>query len=193
MPNSLQTAAQQSTARKVLRYALQVVAYGAFAAFIGYFSTSPPYRLRGEGNAIVKLSFSHSAQLAHPCRTRTDAELAKLAPNMRTRMDCRRERAPVIVELDMDGNALYRITTQPTGLHQDGSATVYRRWKYQRDTMCSMPAWQMDRMDLFNTVVTLISNWCLVRFSSLIFWPVMAALCLLAVSLIGKHTKPCKA
>lgn len=127
MSNSLPTAAPQSTVRKVLRYALQVVAYGAFAAFIGYFSTSPPYRLRGEGNAIVKLSFSHAAQLEYPCRTRTDAELAKLAPNMRTKMDCRRERAPVTVELDMDGKALYRITTQPTGLHQDGSATVYRR------------------------------------------------------------------
>lgn len=127
MPNSLPPAAPQSTARKALRYALQVIAYGAFAAFIGYFSTSPPYRLRGDDNAIVKLSFSHSAQLAHPCRTRTEPELARLAPNMRTKMDCRRERAPVTVELDMDGKPLYRITTQPTGLHQDGSATVYRR------------------------------------------------------------------
>lgn len=127
MPDSLPTAAPHSTPRKALRYLLQAIAYGAFAAFIGYFSTSPAYRLRGEGNAIVKLSFSHSAQLAHPCRARTEAELAKLAPNMRTKMDCRRERAPVTVELDMDGKPLYRITTQPTGLHQDGAATVYRR------------------------------------------------------------------
>lgn len=127
MPDSLSTTAPPSTMRKVIRYTLQAVAYGAFAAFIAYFSTSPPYRLRGEGNAVVKLSFSHSAQLVHPCRERTDAELAKLAPNMRTKMDCRRERAPVTIELDMDGNPLYRITTQPTGLHQDGAATVYRR------------------------------------------------------------------
>ena len=110
-----------------LRWSGQAVLYALFAAFIGYFSTSPPYRLRGDDNAIVKLSFSHSAQLAHPCRTRTEPELARLAPNMRTKMDCRRERAPVTVELDMDGKPLYRITTQPTGLHQDGSATVYRR------------------------------------------------------------------
>lgn len=127
MPDLLQTAATPSTAKKALRYTLQAVAYSAFAAFIAYFSTSPTYQIRGENNAVVKLSFSHSAQLAHPCRARTDAELAKLAPNMRTKMDCRRERAPVTVELDMDGKPLYRITTQPTGLHQDGAATVYRR------------------------------------------------------------------
>lgn len=112
---------------KALRYVLQAVAYGAFAAFIAYFSTAPAYRLRGEDNAVVKLSFSHSAKLVQPCRVRSDDELAKLAPNMRTKLDCRRERAPVIVELDMDGKALYRITTQPTGLHHDGAATVYRR------------------------------------------------------------------
>lgn len=110
-----------------LRYALQVLSYSAFAATLGYFSTSPSYRLRGDNEAIVKLSFSHSAQLVQPCRERSDAELAKLAPNMRTRMDCSRERAVVSVELDMDGKGLYRISTPPTGLHKDGAATVYRR------------------------------------------------------------------
>jgi hypothetical protein len=110
-----------------LRYVLQALAYGAFAAVLGYFSTSPSYRLRGDFEAVIKLSFSHSAQLAHACRERTADELAKLAPNMRTKMDCPRERAAVTVELDMDGKPLYRIETQPTGLHKDGAATVYRR------------------------------------------------------------------
>lgn len=110
-----------------LRYALQVVAYGAFAATIAYFSTSPTYRLRGDDSALIKLSFSHSAQLVQACRERSQAELDKLAPNMRTKMDCPRQRADVLVELDMDGKALYRIKTPPTGLRQDGAATVYRR------------------------------------------------------------------
>ena len=112
---------------KPVRYLLQAIAYGAFAATVAYFSTSPTYRLRGDDSAVVKLSFSHSAQLVQACRERSEAELAKLAPNMRTKMDCRRERAAVTIELDMDGKPLYRITTQPTGLHQDGAATVYRR------------------------------------------------------------------
>ena len=110
-----------------LRYALQVLAYAAFAAVIGYFSSEPSYRLRGDNEAVIKLSFSHSAQLVQVCRERSESELAKLAPNMRTKLDCPRERAVVAVELDMDGKPLYRIHTQPAGLHKDGAATVYRR------------------------------------------------------------------
>lgn len=115
------------TLPKPVRYALQALAYAAFAAVIAYFSTSPPYRLRADDAALVKLSFSHSAQLVQACRERSAAELAKLAPNMRTKMDCPRQRADVLVELDMDGKSLYRIKTPPTGLRQDGAATVYRR------------------------------------------------------------------
>jgi|KBSSwiStaDraftv2_1062776.scaffolds.fasta_scaffold37798_2 hypothetical protein len=110
-----------------LRYALQVLAYGAFAALLGYFSTAPAYRLRADNEAVLKLSFTHSARLAHACRERSESELAKMAPNMRTRMDCPRERAVLKVELDMDGTALYRIDASPAGLNRDGAATVYRR------------------------------------------------------------------
>lgn len=110
-----------------LRYFLQALAYAVFAAVIGYFSTSPSYRQLGDNEAIVKLSFSHSAQLKQACRERSEAELAKLAPNMRARLDCPRERATVLVELDMDNKPLYRIDTPPTGLRRDGAATVYRR------------------------------------------------------------------
>ena len=117
----------EATLPKPLRYALQALAYAAFAAVLGYFSTSPAYRLRADGEAIVKLSFTHSARLAHACRERSETELAKLAPNMRTRMDCPRERSPVTVEFDMDGRPLYRIEAPPAGLHKDGAATVYRR------------------------------------------------------------------
>ena len=110
-----------------VRYLLQAVAYAAFAGVVGYFSTGPAYRLRGDNEAVVKLSFTHSAQLAHACRERSAEELAKLSPNMRTKLDCPRERATVAVELDMDGAPLYRIQAPPAGLHKDGAATVYRR------------------------------------------------------------------
>lgn len=112
---------------QTLRYALQGVAYAAFAAFIGYFSTAPVYRQLGDNEAVLKLSFSHSGQLQFACRERTDAELAKLQPNMRSKRDCPRERALVRVELDMDEKPLYRVSTAPLGLQKDGAATVYRR------------------------------------------------------------------
>ena len=111
-----------------VRYALQALAYAAFAAVIGYFSTAPAYRQLADDEAVVKLSFSHSAQLKQVCRERSDAELAKLAPNMRAKLDCPRERAVVSVELDMDDQPLYRIATPPSGLSKDGPATVYRRF-----------------------------------------------------------------
>ncbi len=110
-----------------VRYTLQALGYAAFAAVVGYFSTSPPYRQLADDQAVVKLSFSHSAQLRQACRERSEAELAKLAPNMRTKMDCPRERSVVAVELDMDGKPLYRIDTPPSGLRKDSAATVYRR------------------------------------------------------------------
>jgi hypothetical protein len=110
-----------------VRYLLQALAYGAFAAVIGYFSTAPAYRQLADNEAVVKLSFSHPAQLRQACRERSEAELAKLAPNMRNKLDCPRERAAVAVELDMDDKPLYRISTPPSGLHSDGAATVYRR------------------------------------------------------------------
>jgi hypothetical protein len=110
-----------------VRYLLQALTYAAFAMVIGFFSTRPAYRQLADDEAVVKLSFSHSAQLMQACRERTEAELAKLAPNMRSKMDCPRERAPVNVELDMDDRPLYRIAIAPSGLHKDGAATVYRR------------------------------------------------------------------
>ncbi len=109
------------------RVALQAMVLAGFAAFIGVFSSSPAYRLRGDAEAIVKLSFSHAAQLKSPCRERSAAELAKLPANMRSKLDCPRERAVVRFELDLDGQPLHRIDLPPGGLHKDGAATVYRR------------------------------------------------------------------
>lgn len=108
-------------------YAAQGVLYGAFVAAVGYFSSAPAYRHIAPDEALVRLSFSHAAQRKEPCRERTLEELAKLPPNMRAKMVCPRERADVIVELEMDGQLLYRIVAPPSGLGRDGAATVYRR------------------------------------------------------------------
>lgn len=112
---------------RAVRYAVQGLLYAAFAAFIGYFSGAPVYRHLEPGEAIVRLSFSHAAQRKQPCRERTPEELEKLPPNMRAKLDCPRERAPITVELEMDGAPLFRIVAPPSGLRKDGAATVYRR------------------------------------------------------------------
>ncbi len=111
-----------------IRFIGQAALYGLFALAIGYLSTAPAYIHLAPGEALLKLSFSHGAQRVGECRDRSDEELAKLPPNMRIRQVCPRERAPVIVELELDGARLYRESLPPSGLSRDGSASVYRRF-----------------------------------------------------------------
>lgn len=113
---------------KPVAWAGQALLYAAFAAFIGYFSTSPAYRHLAPDQALIKLSFSHHGQRVVECRQRTPEELAKLPPNMRSAEDCSRERSPVRVEIDLDGAPLYRHTVPPSGLRKDGASTVYQRF-----------------------------------------------------------------
>jgi hypothetical protein len=110
-----------------MRIAAQAVLYAAFVAVIGYFSTSPAYVHLAPGEAVVKLSLSHAGERKEPCRTRSEAELAKLAPNMRSPTVCTRERVPVRIVVAIDGTTIFDVVAQPTGLAKDGASTVYRR------------------------------------------------------------------
>ena len=112
---------------KPLQLLGQALAWAAFAAVIGYFSASPPYRALGPDRALVKLSLSHAGERRQACRERTPEELAKLAPNMRAKLDCPRERSDVRVELEMDGQAIASVTARPGGFQRDLPATIYRR------------------------------------------------------------------
>jgi hypothetical protein len=105
----------------------QGLLYGLFALLVGVFSQWPPYRHLAEDQALIKLSFTHHGQVVSPCRQLTPAELAKLPPNMRAPMSCPRERAPVVVELDVDGLPAYRQVAAPSGLSKDGASSVYHR------------------------------------------------------------------
>ena len=108
-------------------YALQAVAYAAFVAVVGYFSTSPPYRHLPPDEAVVKLSLRHSGQRKEPCHERTPEELARLAPNMRAATVCPRERANVAVQVTMNGRPLFDVVATPSGLSRDGASAIYRR------------------------------------------------------------------
>jgi hypothetical protein len=108
-------------------WAGQAVLYGMFAAVIAVFSSWPTYDHLPDDHALIKLSFTHHAQRMHECEAVSAEELAKLAPNMRAPMRCPRERSPVTVEVDIDGNLAHRETASPSGLSSDGAASVYRR------------------------------------------------------------------
>ncbi len=112
---------------RILRFLAQALLYVPFMALIGYFSTGPAYRHLDPDEALVRFSFSHAGSRVSECRQRTPEELAKLPPNMRAPLDCPRERSPVTVELEMDGELVYRAVAAPLGLRGDLASTVYWR------------------------------------------------------------------
>ena len=110
-----------------LRYGLQALLYGAFAATLGVLSTSPAFEPLPPGHALIRVSLNHAGQRKAACRTRSPEELAKLAPNMRAAEDCPRERAPVLVKVELDGRSVADIVAIPSGLSRDGASVAYRR------------------------------------------------------------------
>ena len=105
----------------------QALLYGMFALFIGVFSRWPAYQALPPQQAVLKVSFIHHGQRIAPCRPYTPEELARLAPNMRTPLKCERERAPVEIEVNLDGATVFRRVAQPYGLSRDGASSVYDR------------------------------------------------------------------
>lgn len=113
--------------RQALRIAAQLALYVPLMALIGYFSVAPRYATLAPDEALVRLSFIHAAERKEACRERTPEELAKLPPNMRAALDCPRERASLLVELEIDGEIALRREVPPAGVQRDGNATVYHR------------------------------------------------------------------
>jgi hypothetical protein len=110
-----------------LRLFGQLLAYAAFAAAIGVFATWPPYALLGPNEALLRLSFSHPGKISTECRRRTPEELAKMQPQMRTPLDCQRERSPVAVRVVLDDQVLVDRSYAPAGLSRDGASSGYWR------------------------------------------------------------------
>lgn len=112
---------------RALRIVAQLALYVPLMALIAYFSSYPRFSPIKEGEALLRLSFIHAAERIQPCRQRSPEELAKLAPNMRAAQDCPRERATLLVELDVDGATVLRRSLAPSGLKRDGNAALYHR------------------------------------------------------------------
>lgn len=110
-----------------LRYAGQALLYAAFAAVVGVLSTWPPFRLLADDEALLRLSLLHPGQPKGDCRQRSAEELAKMPPQMRTPLDCPRERSPVVVRVELDGQPVIDEAFAPAGLRRDGASAAYRR------------------------------------------------------------------
>ena len=107
----------------------QLALYAGFAIAVVSFSSCPSYTRVDPDHSVVKLSFSHAGPRREPCRTLSPEELEALAPNMRSGVDCPRERVPVTVDLEIDGERIYHAVLPPSGLAGDGPSSVYERFE----------------------------------------------------------------
>lgn len=105
----------------------QIVLFAAFGLAVGVFSRWPVYQALAPQRAVLKVSFTHHGKPVAECRQISLEELAKLPPNMRAPVQCPRERSPVRVEVDVDGQLAYQHVARPSGLSKDGASSVYQR------------------------------------------------------------------
>jgi hypothetical protein len=115
--------------RTAIGFFAQAVTYAWFAAVIGYLASSPPYTFAGAQTARIKLSVSHPGQRKVACRKRSLKELAELPANMRAPQDCPRERWPVHVEMELDGDVAFSQQSRPKGLSGDGPSIFYQAFQ----------------------------------------------------------------
>lgn len=112
----------------IIRYLVQGVLYIGFLAVIGYFSVLPRYAYAPAEMAAIKLSLSHAAERLEPCVQLTVEEIAAMPANERRPAQCTRERLPLIVELDIDGELILSVVAAPSGLWNDGPGSIYERF-----------------------------------------------------------------
>lgn len=97
----------------------------AVCAATAVLSFRPEWQSVPEDAALIRLSFAHSGPRV--CRDRTAEELAALPPNMRAPQVCERRRAPVRIELDLDGAPVLARDLAPSGLAGSGPSRIYAR------------------------------------------------------------------
>lgn len=88
-------------------------------------SGKPEWQSLPQDHGLVRLSFTHSG--ARNCRERTSAELAALPKNMRAARICDRHRAPVRIEMDVDGQTVLAKELRPSGIAGSGPSRIYHR------------------------------------------------------------------
>lgn len=112
--------------RDLRRLVSGTLATTAIIVGVAVLSAWPPLRVTPEDAAVVKFSLSHGGQRS--CRQLTEAERAQLPQNMRRKEICDRQRAPVYVELEVDGTREIAALLPPSGLAGDGPSRLYEQF-----------------------------------------------------------------
>lgn len=138
------------------RFAAQAILYAAFFLPIVYLTQQPSLRTLEPDQAVLKLAIRHAGQVIGECVPVTGTENANLPRNMKAPEICPRERSPLLLELKVDDRILYRESVSPSGLHNDGVSSMYRRFTLPAgrhrieltmndDVSVDGPNWRMQR------------------------------------------------
>jgi hypothetical protein len=96
------------------------------------FSAWPFWQSLPGDYALLRVSFTHGG--VRNCRDRTPEELAALARNMRQLQVCDRRRAPVYLEMELNGETLFAENLPPDGLSGSGPSRIYQRFELPAGT-----------------------------------------------------------
>ena len=105
----------------------QAFLYAVFAASVGYLSVAPTYQYADPNLAVIKFSLSHAADRVEECIKLTPQQINERAMKGEPINECERARLPLAVELDVDGTTVLSMAAFPSGLWNDGPASVYER------------------------------------------------------------------
>lgn len=109
------------------RWLGQGVLYGLFGLAIGVFSQWPVYQPIQPDEAVIKISVSRVGKPVGECRKLSAEEIERLPPNMRRTEECPRERSPLDMRVQLNGQEVLQRVAQPSGLSKDGAASIYER------------------------------------------------------------------
>lgn len=97
------------------------------ALLILFFSGSPSYSFYPKDESMLVLSLKQTAP-PRSCRELSKEEIERLPPHMRTTVECSRERWPIALRLEIDGEVRLAREYRPAGLWSDGPAYVYEKF-----------------------------------------------------------------
>jgi len=111
--------------KEIARYFGQAVVYVLIMVVVGTFADTPAYQAFPDDQGFIRLTLSHGGRPRGGCRKQSAKELSKIAPNMRRKKLCSRERLPVLVKMTVDGKPVLSRLLQPTGIRNDGPVRLY--------------------------------------------------------------------
>ncbi len=126
---ALQQPRTEMPAPKKRRLVRQIAAAVGLVFVLGavtYAFSNQPYRTPHSPEPELVVSFSHGGAILEP-RKLTKEELAKRLPHMRAQVNVTRERVPVRLRIQVDGQTVLDQSFQPKGLSKDGPSIAVAR------------------------------------------------------------------